>query len=311
MLYQLVPTFREIRLDEVDPESLTAGALGADALDSLREHFGFSQRSVDDCRTAGDRYRNSIDVYEDYTFCVVTLVNAADSLAPADKVAFFFKRNLFLMVSIVDLDGSAERIFTQAVRRYKPESATLEKIVSTVLESFVDGDGDALAKMEFEISAMEEELAAGKLERAFIADIYELRRQLLKLRTYYEQLIDIGEELQENENDVFSDDAMRYIAMFTGRAARLSTSVQQMRDSLAQLREAYQAAMDYNLNRVIKILTVLATVYLPPTLIAGWYGMNFKHMPELDWTWGYPLVIGLSLAIVVASLIYFRRKRMW
>ena len=311
MLCQLMPVFREIPLDRVDPECLTAGALGEDALDSLRERFGFSQRCVDECRAESDRYRNSIDVYEDYTFCVVTLVNAADALAPADKVAFFFRRNLFLMVSIVDLDGSAERIFNQAIRRYKPESATLEKIVSAVLEGFVDGDGDALAKMEFEISAMEEELAAGKLERAFIADIYELRRQLLKLRTYYEQLIDIGEELQENENDVFSDDAMRYIAMFTGRATRLSTSVQQMRDSLAQLREAYQAAMDYSLNRVIKILTVLATVYLPPTLIAGWYGMNFKHMPELDWAWGYPLVIGLSLAIVVGSLIYFRRKRMW
>ena len=68
--------------------------------------------------------------------------------------------------------------------------------------------------------------------------------------------------------------------------------------------------MDYSLNRVIKILTVLATIYLPPTLIAGWYGMNFKHMPELDWWFGYPLVIIFSVIFVVASMFYFKKKKM-
>ena len=69
--------------------------------------------------------------------------------------------------------------------------------------------------------------------------------------------------------------------MFTGKVERFSASVQLLRDSLTQLREAYQAALDYNLNRVIKLLTVLATIYLPPTLIAGWYGMKREHIHKL------------------------------
>ena len=105
-------------------------------------------------------------------------------------------------------------------------------------------------------------------------------------------------------------DTLRYIAMFVGRVTRLSASVQLLRDSLTQLREAYQAALDYSLNRVIRTLTVLATIYMPPTLIAGWYGMNFRHMPELDWRFGYPLVIGLSVVFVLASFWYFKRKKM-
>lgn len=310
MLFELTPEYREITLNERDPQRLTVGVLSLAELEDARARLGFSHAAIQECVQENGRYRNSVDVYDEYTFCVVTIVDAAHPLAPGDKVAFFFLRNLFLMVSLLDEDGSSERAFLQAARRYKPDAATMEKVVAAVLEGFIITDGTALAKMEFEINAMEEEIASGRVRRAFYAEVFKRRKELLILRNYYEQLIDMGEELQENENDIFSDGALRYITLFTGKAERLSRDVQLMRDTLTQLREAYQAALDYNLNSVIKMLTVLATVYLPPTLIAGWYGMNFKHMPELDWWFGYPLVIVLSVVFVVASLMYFKRKKM-
>lgn len=310
MLYELTPLYREITLLQRDPARLTVGVLTAEELEAAREVLGFSHTVIRDCMEEKGNYRNSVDVYDTYTFCVVTIVDAAHPLEAADRVAFYFQRNLFLMISLTDVDGSSERAFMQAAQRYKPDAATMEKVVAAVLESFITTDGDALAKMEFEISGMEEEIASGRAHRAFNAEVFRRRKELLVLRNYYEQLIDMGEELQENENDIFADGALRYITLFTGRAERLSRDVQLMRDALTQLREAYQAALDYNLNSVIKMLTVLATVYLPPTLIAGWYGMNFKHMPELDWWFGYPLVIALSVIFVVASLLYFKRKKM-
>lgn len=310
MLYQLTPEYRQITLEQVDPERLTVGVLNVSALEKTAQAFKFSHRVVEECLAERDRYRNSVDVFHDYTFCVVTIVDAVDPMCHSDKVAFFFKRNLFLMVTLLDEDGSAKKQFMNAATRYKPEAATMEKVVAAVFESFISRDGDELAKMEFEINAMEEEIATGKMDRAFNAEVFERRKKLLILRNYYEQLIDIGEELQENENDIFMDNSLHYIALFTGKVQRFSNTVQMLRDSLTQLREAYQAALDYSLNRVIKILTVLATIYLPPTLIAGWYGMNFRHMPELDWRFGYPLVIVLSLVFVLASFWYFKRKKM-
>jgi len=310
MLYQLTPVYKQITPDQFDSARLTVGVISVNSLEKISQHFGFSQSVVEECLTERDRYRNSVDVFDEYTFCVVTIVDATDPMNHSDKVAFFFKRNLFLMVSLLDEDGSATKLFMNAAKRYKPEATTMEKVVSAVLESFIDRDSEALAKMEFEINAMEEEITTGKVEREFNTEVFDRRKKLLILRNYYEQLIDIGEELQENENDIFEDGALRYIAMFTGKVDRLSVSVQLLRDSLTQLREAYQAAMDYSLNRVIKILTVLATVYLPPTLIAGWYGMNFKHMPELNWWFGYPLVIVLSVIFVTVSMVYFKKKKM-
>ena len=154
---------------------------------------------IEECVSERDRYRNSVDVFDEYTFSVVTIVDATDPLCHSDKVAFFFKRNLFLMISLLDEDGSATRLFMNAIKRYKPETATMEKVVSAVFESFIDVDGEALAKMEFEINAMEEEIATGKIDREFNTEVFLRRKKLLILRNYYEQLIDIGEELQENE----------------------------------------------------------------------------------------------------------------
>ena len=310
MLYELTPTYREISLAECDETRLTVGVLTVDELRDARARFGFSERVIEQCLSEHDRYRNSVDVFDTYTFSVVTVVDAQDPMTHPDKVAFFFKRNLFLMVSLADEDRSADRIFMSVAARYKPEAATMEKVVAGVLEAFVERDGEALAAMAFEVNEMEEEVAAGKTDRKFNIEVFERRKRLLRLGNYYEQLIDIGGELTENENDIFEGDWLRYISMFVGRVERRYANVQLLRDSLTQVREAYQAVLDYSLNRVIRTLTVLATVYLPPTLISGWYGMNFTHMPELDWWLGYPLVIGLSIVFVVASMLYFKKKKM-
>ena len=70
------------------------------------------------------------------------------------------------------------------------------------------------------------------------------------------------------------------------------------------------AALDYNANRIMKVFTVVTTVFLPLTLIVGWYGMNFQHMPELSSRFGYPAVIVLSILVVVLSLLFFKKKRL-
>lgn len=311
MLFELSPAYQEIAIENCDPAHLTAGAFTIAQLPMLQQRFGFSEQAIAQCLSEQDQYRNSVDVFDDYTFCVLTMADATNPLSHPDKVALFFERNLLLMVTLADDDGSAEALFMRAAARHKPEVTTMEKVVAAVLEGFIEGNAQALAAMAFEINEMEQEVATGSINRQCNAEVFERRKQLLHLRNYYEQLLDIGEELLENENDIFQEGSLHYIAMFIGRVERLSATVQLLRDSLTQLREAYQAALDYNLNRVIKTLTVLATLYLPPTFIAGWYGMNFRHMPELDWWFGYPLVIALSLALMVGSLLYFKRRKIW
>ncbi|MDD3411448.1 MAG: hypothetical protein PHY12_11645, partial [Eubacteriales bacterium] len=98
MFYELTPEFHEVPLADVSPERLTAGIISVQELEGVRERFGFAEAAVAECRFDKSEYRNTVDVYEDYSFGVVNIVDASDVFAPTDRVAFFFRRNLFLMV---------------------------------------------------------------------------------------------------------------------------------------------------------------------------------------------------------------------
>ena len=106
----------------------------------------------------------------------------------------------------------------------------------------------------------------------------------------------------------FADDTQDW-DKFAYRAERLQNHVQLLRENMLQLRELYQSKQDARQNKIMGILTIVTTFFLPLTLITGWYGMNFAYMPELKWRYGYPVVILVALIIAVVEFIYFKRKK--
>ena len=125
----------------------------------------------------------------------------------------------------------------------------------------------------------------------------------------FDMLIDLAQELEENENGFFRDENLRYFHMFTERVIRLQDTVTGQREYVTQLRDLIQSHLAERQNRIMTVLTVITSIFLPLTLIAGWYGMNFRYMPELDWRWSYPAVLAVSVLIVVFCLILFRKKK--
>ena len=137
----------------------------------------------------------------------------------------------------------------------------------------------------------------------------EIRSDIRDLRIHYEQLMDLGQELEENENNFFKQENIRYFRLFLNRMARLHDTSTSLRDYTMQLRDQYKAHLDIKQNRIMTVLTVVTTIFMPLTLIVGWYGMNFRHMPELEWRWGYPVIIVASILIVIGSLVFFKKKK--
>ena len=119
--------------------------------------------------------------------------------------------------------------------------------------------------------------------------------------------MDLGQELEENENNFFRQENLRYFRLFLNRIARLHDNSTSLRDYTMQLRDLYKAHIDIKQNRIMTVLTVVTTIFMPLTLIAGWYGMNFRYMPELEWKWSYPVVIGASIAIAAGSLLFYKK----
>ncbi|MBQ7161354.1 MAG: magnesium transporter CorA [Clostridia bacterium] len=212
---------------------------------------------------------------------------------------------------IVFIDaGNASEAITERVRSTKKwKMPSLERFLYDFLEQVIHDDHGLISKYEIELDGIEEKLTGKDGDAKLLERVNDIRGNLRDLRMHYEQLLDLGQELEENENGFFKHDNLRYFHMFTQRVASLRDMASFVRDYTVQLREIYESQLNIKQNHIMTILTVVTAIFMPLTLIAGWYGMNFKYMPELDLPWGYPAVIGVSVAIAVGCIVIFKKKK--
>jgi magnesium transporter len=303
---------RKAKLEELrrGDGSINVGYLDLEELKLYRKVLGIDEAVITECEQDRTNFRTSVDAYEDYTFGIINIVNLMDVMKPRDRFAFIIKNDLLLVIQIVDQDGSSMDSFRAALGRFR-HNATMEKVAFGILEKLLEGGNQALEETERQIIAMEQQVVEGDIDQELNRQIFDMRHRVSIVRNFYEQLVDIGEELQENENDIFPTDELRYLKIFTDKAQRLSMYTQTLNDSLVHLREALDAALNTSMNNTMKIFTMVSTIFLPLTLIAGWYGMNFYFMPELTWKYGYAGVWGLSILVVIICLAIFKWKKFW
>lgn len=186
---------------------------------------------------------------------------------------------------------------------------SLERFLYDFLETLIARDLRLLNATEQELALIEDEILEGGLEK-YPDKLNDIRTFLMDMRIHYEQLLDFGQELEENENGFFKEENLRYFRLFTERVMRLMDQVNSLRDYTVQLRELFSTQLDIRMNRIMTVLTIVTVIFMPLTLIAGWYGMNFVYMPELKWRYGYLAVFVVSAAILIGSVAWFR-KRKW
>ncbi len=211
-------------------------------------------------------------------------------------------------VVFIDDNGKAGEM-VEAIRNTKKwKFPSLERFLYDFLDQIIKDDLRVMEKYERELDRMETAIIEGD-ENLPSERINDIRSDIRDLRIHYEQLMDLGQELEENENNFFKQENLRYFRLFLNRMARLHDTSTSLRDYTVQLRDLYKAHLDIKQNRIMTVLTVVTTVFLPLTLIVGWYGMNFRYMPELEWRWGYPAIIAVSIIIVIGSLWFFHKKK--
>ena len=210
-------------------------------------------------------------------------------------------------IVFIDPKKSAEAIIERIMETKKWRLPSLERFIYDFLEQIIHEDTRLLENYEKRLDAIDDDIDHDK--DANLEVLSDIRRELRDLRTHYSQLIDLAQEFEENENNFFKADNLRYFRLYSSRVSRLHGMVSSLLDYTVQIRDTYQSRLDVKQNRIMTVLTVVTTIFMPLTLIVGWYGMNFKYMPELDKVWGYPVVIGVSVLIVVCSLIFFKKKK--
>lgn len=159
---------------------------------------------------------------------------------------------------------------------------------------------DRITETENRLILNEEDEATSK--------IMEYRKQIRKLKKIIEPIARIVQGIYDNDNSLLDEEMLRHFKILNDKMNRLLDELQNLHEYVSQLREAYQAQIDIQQNSIMKVFTVVASIFLPLTLLVGWYGMNLK-MPEFEWEWGYAFVAFLSLIIFVGGLVYFKKKK--
>lgn len=297
---------------------LKRGRVGLITLQELQDDYvmyGFPEQTVLECGENPYNFRSNNYVLDDLVFAVLDLIDMLNVFGEKDRVALYIRHDLCLIVDVKDEDGSIRRQFENVVERYETNGQGLkqtvpEKFLYHFLDLLIQDDKKFLENMEFHMSVLETKMLKERIDPAFINEILSIKKELMYIWNYYEQLIDVGEVLRDNENDMFPEENVRRFAIFTDRAIRLSENVKYLKEYTVQLRETHDAMLDYNLNNIMKLLTVITTVFLPLTLIVGWYGMNFTNMPELTWKYGYFGVILFSILVIIFCIVAFKKHKL-
>ncbi|ACY14652.1 magnesium and cobalt transport protein CorA [Haliangium ochraceum DSM 14365] len=286
------------------------GLASTDLLVELRDRFGLHPLVMEDVVNTGQRPK--LEEYEDYDFIVVRIVSPEPSEAP-EQLSLVLKDNC-VMTFQEHRNDSLEPVRTRLRRSMgRIRHAKSDYLAYAVLDAVIDHYVPVLDRYGERIEALEREIIF-RPDPVLVAHIYELRHEVEELRRAVRPMLDVVGRLHNEEVPLFSEEVMPYLRDCYDHTVRLVDNVDHQRVLAASLMELHLSSMSQRMNEVMKVLTIISTIFIPLSFVVGLYGMNFDptvspwNMPELGWRYGYLFVIGFMVAMVLLQLVYFRRK---
>lgn len=230
------------------------------------------------------------------------------------------KNNLLEKEGIIGFYVTEEEIFLIADEvKKKEEFFALEQEVSEeerppirvlfdLMEFIIKDDALFLQQYEAGLADLEEELL-NHVSDSFDRKLLKVRKELLRLQSYYQQLTDMAYTIVEDDYNMVDTNQERLFNIYARKTDRLFDHVNRLKEYLMQLSELHQSQIDIRQNEIMKVLTIVTTLVMPLTLITGWYGMNFSHMPELVSEYGYGIIIIVSIVVLLVEIWYFKVKK--
>lgn len=296
----------EISISDIKNHSINIAILTLEELNKNYNQLGLREEDLKLCNLS-EKTRAKYEVYEDFSFATLNILN--DQSKKINRLAFYIRRNIFI---IVVLDNGLENIsiiINDAIKKAN-NKITLEKFISYILNRIIDGSVGLLEKCEDNMIKIEDMIVKGKTSKNTNKDIFKLKKSLSLYFKYYKSIIRFVDMLMENDNDILDEENFKYLSIFESRIDRLVADVEYLIDETTHIQDLYRATLDYSQNNIMRVFTVVTTLFLPLTLITGWYGMNFKYMPELSWKYGYLGVFVISILIVISCIMFFKRKKL-
>nr|WP_303715104.1 magnesium/cobalt transporter CorA [Methanoculleus marisnigri] len=257
---------------------------------------------------ANTSQRPKIEDYGDYLYVAIRMLSPdSDGEFQSKQVSLVLGRGY--VISFQEQPGDAFERIRERLRagagRLRSEGA--DYLFYALLDAIVDGYFGVIEVFGEHIEAVEEEVVADP-DRETLQAIYALKRSLVALRRSVWPLRDVVAELERGDSPLIRESTLVYLRDVYDHTIEVAETVETYRDTMSGLLDVYLSSQSSRMNEIMKVLTIIATIFIPLTFIAGLYGMNFAYMPELRHPWGYPAALTLMAIIAGVMLLYFKKK---
>ncbi|MED4603095.1 magnesium/cobalt transporter CorA [Paenibacillus validus] len=268
----------------------------------LESHFHFHPLAVEDCFHLLQRPK--LDHYEDVHFFVMHAIHP-QTLA-AEEVDLFLGNN-FVVTFHLNPAREVEDAWAKISGQNKGVDQGPIYAAYLIMDKLVDQYFPSVYQIEDQLNDIENKVRSESIQ-ALMDDIFEIRSKLLKLRRTIVPMRDLLYRVINSERIEGIKEHLFYFKDVHDHLLKLSEMIDSNRDVTADMRDSYISLNSNRMNTIMKTLTVITTIFMPLTFIAGIYGMNFENMPELKWQWGYFIVLALMFAIGFGMFTWFRKK---
>jgi len=284
-----------------------------DTLQEFAQHFELHPLALEDILNTGQRPK--VETYEAQLFAITSLPVMLDGDVVSEQISMFAGRDY-----VISFHAGVTDPFDPVRKRLRNHSGKIRSrgadyLLYCLLDIIIDEGFPVLENFGEQVEALEEELLA-EPDRDTLRKLHAIKRELLFLRRMLWPQRELLNRLIRNENELLSEETTIYLRDCYDHTVQIMDLLETYRDMTASMLDVYLSSISYRLNDVMRVLTVIATIFIPLTFIVGVYGMNFSvnanspwAMPELHWYYGYPLLWLIMLMIAIGMIFFFKRKK--
>ena len=275
---------------------------------ALGDRFGLHPLVEEDILNTDQRPK--MEDFTDYIYIVLKMLqwDGDNGEIVIEQVSLVIGSNF--VISFQEREGDVFESIRDRIRTGKGRIRKMgaDYLAYSLVDAIADGYFMVLERLSDKIESVEAELISSPGQRT-LQEIHWLKREGLFVRKSVWPLREVVHGMGRAESSLISDATSLYLRDVYDHTVQVIDTMETFRDMLTGMLDTYLSSLSIRMNEVMKVLTIIATIFIPLTFIAGVYGMNFKNMPELDWRWGYSMVLAIMAAVAAGMVLYFRRKK--
>ena len=282
------------------------GVHNVDVIETIGKQFNIHPLVLEDIVHTGQRPK--VEDYHDYLFIILKMIYLKNDDIVSEQVSIILSKDS--VMSFQEMPGDIFDPIRERIRNQKGRIRIMNNdyLAYALMDAIVDHYFVVLEFLGDQIEALEDELSKDPTP-ATLQKIHSLKRDLIYFRKSVWPFREVISVIERSESELVSKKIFPFLRDVYDHTIQVIETVETYRDILSGLLDTYLSSVSNRMNEVMQVLTIIATIFIPLTFIAGIYGMNFENMPELKWHFGYPMVWGVMGIVALGMLIYFKRKK--